>query len=308
MWLAVVRLTALFAAIGLATSRVGLVVHELGGHGGTAVAFGGEITDFRLFWFAGGWIQYHFDTPTPTALLVISLGGIAVQLVIGAALWLLLARGDSLARRLGRGAGGALVIHAGWYFATGLWHGYGDGTLAYRAVGDARYPIAILVGLGTCAVAFAVARLVLGALAASLPGSRNARIAGVIVAALLAGGIQAGLALGEVAVRGDSTYGAIMKPERERMIARELAAWQRTQQRPITDAERAAQERAIADRHHREPPFAPLLAVLLLAAVAVGAARARPAADPLRWRHVAIAGAIAAGTILAVMTIDAVFH
>jgi hypothetical protein len=316
-WLAVVRLTGLFVGVGLATSRIGLIVHELAGHGGAAVAFGGEVSDFRLFWFAGGWIRYHFEDPTPGAMLVISLAGLIIEAVIGVALWLLLSAKDSIARRLARGVGGALVIHAGWYFATGTWHGYGDGLLTYRAVGDWRYPIAIATGLVTCGVAFVVARLLLGTLAAAVPGGRWRRIAGLVTAAVLAGTLQVGLALGEVRIRGDATYGAIMKPQGDRMTARELAAWQREQARrgvQVTEAERAEQQRRLAARH-REPPFAPILALALAVAIAFGASRARLAIDPARaggdpltTRLVAIVGAIAVGSILAVMTIEAVFH
>src|SRR5262249_8470985 len=55
-WLAAVaRLTGLLAGVSLATSRLGLLVHELVGHGGVAIALGGHVTDVTLFWFAGGW-------------------------------------------------------------------------------------------------------------------------------------------------------------------------------------------------------------------------------------------------------------
>jgi len=151
---------------------------------------------------------------------------------------------------------------------------------------------------------------VLGALAASIPapdGWSRARIAGVVVAALLAGGLQIALALGEVAVRGDSTYGAIMTRERDRAVERELLAWQRAHARATVD-ERAVQQRVIEDAHPREPPFAPVLALLLVAAVVVGARRARPPTTPVTTRLLVTSAAIAAGTIVVVMTIDAVFH
>jgi hypothetical protein len=309
-WLAVARLTGLLAGTGLATSRLGLVAHELVGHGGFAIACGGEITEARLFWFAGGWIQYKLAEPSNGAVLAISLGGIIVETVIGLALWFALARKDTLARRVCRGIGAALMIHAGWYLATGTWHGYGDGVLIHRELGSLRYPVAIATGLVACGIAFAGARLVLGALAASLPGTRGARIAGMAIAVLVAGALQVGLAVGEVRVRGDNTYGAIMKPERERLIARELAEWQREQARlgaQISDAERDARARALAEQH-RELPFAPVLAVLLAAAVALGAARARGAAGAVSTRLVAITVAVAAGSIATVIALDAAFH
>jgi hypothetical protein len=309
--LATTRLAALLAAICLATSRVGLIVHELVGHGGTAIALGGQVSDFRLFWFAGGWIRYDFPGASREDLLAVQLGGVVLEGVIGAALWFLLARRDGIAVRILRGVGAALVIHAAWYFATGTWHGYGDGAIAYRMFGDLRYPAAMAGGLVACAMTFACARLVFGSFLAHVPGGRKAKIAGVALATVVAAGLQIGLALGEVSVRGDSTYGAIMRPERERVVARELAAWQREQQRKgaaIDAARRIAEQRRLAAKHPTEPPFAPVLAFALLAMVFAGAWRARASAGAITNRHVAIAAALAASSIVAVITIDAVFH
>lgn len=309
-WRAVLRLTGLFVALGLVTSRVGLVVHELVGHGGTAVACGGDILDVQLFWFGGGWIRYDLGAPSHAAILAISLGGIAVELACGVALWWLSRvrpDGDPLRRKLVRGIAGALLVHAAWYFSTGTWHGYGDGVAVHRALGAWRYPSAIAVGLAACAIAYATSRRVLGALARTLPGPRGRRVAGFVLAAIVAGGFQAGLAIGEVRVRGDATYGAIMRPERERVAARELAAWQRAQAArgiAITEAEREAEARLLVARH-REPPFTPFLLGLLAIAVIAGAARARDeAVEPISSRLLAIAGGLAAGSIGLVIAID----
>src|SRR5262249_45049742 len=118
--------------------------------------------------------------------------------------------------------------HAGWYFSTGAWHGYGDGTLLYRELGDARIPVAIAGGVATCAVAFAVARGVVGAIVATLP---SRRVAGALIAMTLAAALNIGLDLGQLAIRHDSTYGAIVAHERDRQIARDLAAWLASQRR-----------------------------------------------------------------------------
>lgn len=303
---------------GLAASRVGLVVHELGGHGGFAVAQGGEINALKLFWFAGGWINYSIEDPTAAGAMLASMGGLVVELVLGGALWIGLARADRRATdagstRLGirilRGAGAAIVGHAGWYFATGTWHGFGDGLPTYRALGDARYPIAIAAGVLTCAVAFACARLVFGAFVAVVPGTR--RIVGVVVA-----GLTAAMLLGvpvaiELSMRADTRYGAIIRPEAERLAEREAAAWQREMQRRGTTIDREAREaeaRRLAARH-REPPFLPVLAVLVAAAVVLGAWRARGAAGAvLTGRLLILGAAVGAGSLAAVIAIDAAFH
>ena len=106
----VARLAVLVAFVALATSRLGLVAHELLGHGGMALAVGARILEVRLFWFAGGWIRY-VGAPDLAAVLAISMAGIAVELAAGTALWLA-ARGDSLGRRVLRTIGAGLVLHA----------------------------------------------------------------------------------------------------------------------------------------------------------------------------------------------------
>ena len=117
----VLRLAGLLACVVLATSRLGLVAHELVGHGGAALAVGGHVTGVHLFYFAGGWIRYRGVTSTAAAVTV-AMGGIAIELLAAAALGLA-ARGDGVGARLVRGIACALVVHATWYLATGTWHG-----------------------------------------------------------------------------------------------------------------------------------------------------------------------------------------
>jgi hypothetical protein len=303
--LAVTKLTALLACCGLATSRLGLVVHELVGHGGAAIAAGGEVTDVWLFYFAGGWIRFH----APGGELAIALGGIVVEVVVGAAL-AVAARGDGLGARIVRAIGCALVIHAAWYLAVGTFHGFGDGVRLHRALGDRAWLVAVPAGAVACAAAFIGARVVLGPLASTIPGGRRARLAGAALAIAVAGGLQLGAAAGEVAVRRDAAYAAIMRPERERVIARELAAWDEAQRRAgaaPTDAARAAMEATLA-RAHRTFPFAYVLGACTLLAIALGAARSRTSPPAvLAPRLLVVAGALAAGSIALVIALDAAF-
>ena len=299
----VLRLAVLLAAIALATSRIGLVGHELVGHGGMVLAVGGEVLDVKLFYFAGGWIRYRLAEPTLAPLLAIAMAGIALEFIVGLALWLLV-RGDTLGRRVVRGIGAALVVHATWYLATGAFHGFGDGLVLYRALGDARAAVAIAAGLVTCGAAFLAARGVLGALAATQRGGARARVIGVIVAALLAGGLHAGLAVGELALRRDATYKATMRPERDRVIDKELAAWQRAQGDAVNDAAKR-RERLRLEQTHRTFPFVWLLGFATVLAVLAGAWRAkRYAAEPIGNRLIAVAIGVALGAICAVIVLD----
>jgi hypothetical protein len=303
----VLRLATLLAAIALATSRIGLIGHELVGHGGMALAFDARIIDVQLFWFAGGWIRYQLSEPSLPAVLAIAMAGIGLELAVGLALWSLV-RGESLGRKLARGVGAALVVHATWYLATGAFHGFGDGLVLYRALGDARIPVAIAAGLVTCIAAYLAARSVLGVLAATLSGSAKARVGGVILAAVLAGGLHAGLAAGELAVRRDATYTATMRPQRERDIARELAQWQREQAAhgdQVNEAARRAEQARLAAKH-KTFPFVWLLAVATVGSVIAGAVRARKSPEErIASRLLAITSVVAFGAICAVVLIDA---
>ena len=302
----VLRLAALLAGIALATSRIGLIGHELLGHGGVALACGAQIVDVELFWFAGGWIRYQLAEPTLPTVLAIAMAGIGLELIVGAGLWLLL-RGDTLGRRLVRAVGAALVVHATWYLATGAFHGFGDGLVLYRVLGAARVPVAIAAGLVTCTAAFFAARAVLGVLTSTLPGSPRARIAGVIVAAVLAGGFHAVLAVGELEVREDATYGAVMEHQRDRDIAAELAKWQREQAargQAIDDVQRRAERERIAAKHPPFP-FVWLLAAATVAAVVAGALRAKKVGDQrIPRRLLFVTAAVAVVAICAVIVID----
>ncbi|MEO8841061.1 MAG: hypothetical protein ABI591_15380, partial [Kofleriaceae bacterium] len=266
----VLRLTGLLLAVALATSRFGLLGHELVGHGGTALVVGGRVTDVQLFWFAGGWIRYQFASPPGVAaLLAIAMGGVAIEALCGVALWTLV-RGATLGRRLVRAIGATFVVHATWYFATGAWHGYGDGQLLYRELGSARFPVAIAAGVITCVCGFLAARQIVGPLVATA-----SRPWLVVVAAVLAGGLHAGLAVGEVRLRRDTTYADVMQPERERAVDRDLerwAAYESTHGGKVTDARRAA-EHARLERVHHTFPFVWLLAVCAVLSILAGAWR-----------------------------------
>lgn len=306
-WTAVLRLAALVTAVGLATSRLGLVVHELIGHGGATLAVGGTVTNVQLFWFAGGWIRFE----ATHGELAIALGGIVIESAVGIALWIGLARRTSLGGRIAHAIGAVLVLHATWYLATGTWHGYGDGVMLHRDLGDTKWLVAIPAAAITLGAAFVGARCVLGALAATVPGTQRARIAGTAIALVIAGGIQLGAALGEVQLRRDATYTATMRPERERAVARELAQWTeqqaRERQRP-SEEERARMQRVLADRHATFP-FAIVLAVLTVIAAGLGALRARGAAEgPVATGLLGRSAVYALGSIALVIAIDVVFH
>lgn len=293
----VLRLGALLACVALATTRLGLLAHELVGHGGTAMAVGGKVTEVRLFWFAGGWIRYA-GVPSAAAALAVAMGGIAVETVCGTALWFAV-RGDTLGRRIVRGCAAAIVLHASWYLATGAFSGYGDGILLYNVLGSARIPVALAAGAVTCGAAFLGAREVLGALAATQP---RHRIAGTVTALALAGGLHAGLTFGELRVRQDRLYAGMMKPERTREVARDVMRWDR--EHPEAAApERAAELQRIEAAHPPTFPFMLALALATAASVLAGAFRAKPGQGGITRRLLlqwAVTAVIAIAVVIAV--------
>lgn len=291
----VLRLGALLACVALATSRFGLLAHELVGHGGTAVVVGAHVVEVKLFWFAGGWIRY-VGAPSVAAALAIAMGGIAVETVAGVAL--VCVRGATLGRRIVRGIGYALVLHASWYLATGAFSGFGDGVLLYRELGSARLVVAVAAALVTCTMGYLGAREVLGALAAT----QRRPLAGTALAVVLAGGLHAALAIGELRLRRDPTYAETMAPERERQITAELAQW-RASHPTAAEPERAAAAQGIEQAHPRSFPFTAVLAIATVLAVGAGARRAKPGAGPITRRLLitwAVAAAIAIAIVIAV--------
>jgi hypothetical protein len=272
----VIRLTLLLTCAALTTSRLGLIGHELVGHGGAAVICGARITDVQLFWFAGGWIRYRLSEPSFGCALFITMAGIGLELLVGLAL-AVFARGESLGRRVVRGIGMALVLHGSWYLATGAFHGFGDGLLLYRWLGGARIPVAIAAGLVTWAATFIGAREVVGTLASTV----SRRVAGTLVAFAIAGGFHAALTIGELRVRRDATYVETMKPERERVIAQELARWERAQPTQVSPEAKRVEAAKIANSHPTFP-FVWILALCTAMAAVLGIIKTkRPAATAI---------------------------
>jgi hypothetical protein len=317
----VLRLAGLLAAIALATSRIGLIGHEVVGHGGVALAAGARVTEVELFWFAGGWIRYALPEPSLASVVAISIAGIAVELVIGMALWLGIrpkmepggpaptGENETLGRRIVRGVGTGLVVHGTWYLATGAFHGFGDGIVLYRVLGDARVPVAVAAGLATCIATFLGARAIVAPLVRTLPGTTRRRAVGLAIAALLGGGLHAALTIGELRMRRDPSYAQVMRTERDRRIARELQAWEREQAGRGAEPSPSAQrlERGRLERTHRTFPFVVVLALATLASLIFGIARTRGGRDE-RLAHGLLVRAvvIALASICAVIVLGAV--
>jgi hypothetical protein len=316
----VVRLTLFLTGLGLAASRLGLVLHELVGHGGVALALGGRVVEVSLFWFGGGWARTWQPDATVASALAVDLGGITVELVAGALLWgmgrRLAAAGtraagaisaaegagapDASRRRLlladcCRLVGALFVTHGLWYAATGTWHGFGDGARLHQLLGAARDPVAVALGGGVCAVAAVATRRLCHAFAPALAGSTPTRLRAVMAAAGLAAGLHAALTFGELAIRRDDTYRQTMRTAEQRETEARVAQWRAElarRGRVPADAEANSKARELAP----PPPFpfARVLAATALLAVLAGAWSLRHA----RWELVSSRPALADGDVV----------
>jgi hypothetical protein len=209
-------LSLVLFAIALVTSRVMLVLHEWVGHGLTAVAVGGQITGHRLFFFGGGFVSYRRAEPFSLGeSLLVSLGGIGVELLAGGLALLASRRATSVAARVALAAFAlAVLVHAGFYLITGTHHVFGDGRALAKALGGAR-PVFVAVASGLLIGAgYALASRLTVALGPWLLAStRGSRLAWAAGAAGLATALHGGLMQLEQVLRTeDATYGRIMRP------------------------------------------------------------------------------------------------
>lgn len=301
---ALLPLAALTFAVALATSRYGLVVHELVGHGGTAVVLGGHVDGVRLFWFGGGWVSYHAAAWSTAEVLAVTLGGIATEWLAATALALLARRTAGVRRLVLAGAATGFAIHGGMYLSLGTYYGSGDGTILHHLLGGWRPLVWAPAGAICVVAAWLGAAAVTPILRAYAPARRQLALIGV--ALVVGGAAHVGLLVAERTIRVDPVYTAIMKTEGQRQVEHDVAV-ARAAHPQVTPEELAAIRRA-SEQQHRPFPFGPLLMALVAAAAIASMMRTRPDPAPreLPWRAVAGPAALAALGVLVVALIDAI--
>ncbi len=280
------RLFALVASVVLLTSRVMLLVHEFGGHAAPARLFGGRVTGWYLFLFAGGRVSYRVAQLDVGRRLVLTLGGIALELVIGAVA-LLLAR-----RRRARpvvafcclSVGTVLVGHAAVYLARGVHYGFGDGAFLAQRLGEARVTVVVAASALAVGVAMAGGRR-LARLPAALFGGTRRRAAGATLlvfacAALLHGA----LAFAEIRWFPDPAWVAVMEDASvataRAALAQRIADAKRRGE-PIPSREEQERMMEALERARRPWPLDPLLATAVVAGLVAGVLRgARDSREP----------------------------
>ena len=300
---ALLPLAALTFVVALATSRYGLVIHELAGHGGTAIALGGHVQGVHLFWFGGGWVTYQGNGWTTADVLAVTLGGIATEWIAAVVLALLARRRQGLGRLVLAGAATGFAIHGGMYLAVGTFYGSGDGTLLHQLLGDWRPLVWAPAAVVCVGAAWLGARTVAPILRAHAPATAQLMLIGLALA--IGGAAHLALLLGERAVRPDATYTAIMKTEGQRAVERDVAVARAAHATPaqLDEVERTSRER------NRPFPFTPCLIAAIAAAAVFAFSRSRPADRPaaLAWWQIRAPALVAFLGVVLVVACDAFF-
>jgi hypothetical protein len=310
LWSRAARLAAILFLVALLTSRLSLIAHELVGHAAVAAVFGGDLRDWHLFLFAGGYVDTVRDQPwTSGESLAISLGGIAVELVAGAVLVLVArrARPGSLRRFTLLAFGIVDLLHGGYYLTAGTFHGYGDGITLHRSLGDHR-PWLLVPGTALLlGGAFLAGRAALGAMRDWLAPLRPRTQAAVIAAGLVfACGLHATLTWTELRVARREVYASTMRPESDRQADQEVAIFVSREKSRGAPPPPAVVEKLRSDlrAQHRRFPFAQTLAAAMVVAFVAGGAlrrRAASAAQPTPgWKPVGVLAAVTTGSVLLV--------
>ncbi len=300
-----------------------LLAHEFGGHAAPAKLFGGRVTGWYLFMFAGGRVSYRVPVLATGQRLVVTLGGIAIELVFGAVAFV-------LARRMRERAvaafclvavGTVVVGHAAIYLARGVHYGFGDGAFLAQRLGGAREIVVFAASALAVGIALSGGRR-LARLPASLFRGSPRRIAGATLLVFACAGLTHGaLAVAETRWFPDPAWVAVMENASVAAARAELAqriaeAKRRGEALPSTEEQERMME--ALERARRPWPLDPVLLIAVIAALIAGVVRetrdvrgkkndADDAALP-SWRTVGrVAGAlvVAIGVILVLRAVGA---
>jgi len=272
------RLSVLVASVVLLTSRVMLLVHEFVGHAAPAVLFGGRVTGWYLFLFAGGRVSYRLGPLDSGRRLVVSLGGIALELVIGAVAFLLARalRDRATAAFCQLCVGTVLVGHSAMYLARGVHYGFGDGAFLAQRLGGARVIVVVAASALAVGVAIAGGRRLSRFAASFFAGTPRRVASAVLLVFACAGLVHGGLAFTEVRCFSDPTWVRVMEAAsvvaaRDEVARRIAEARARGEQPP--SAEEQARMMEALERARRPWPLDPFLVLAVVTGLGVGVVR-----------------------------------
>jgi hypothetical protein len=200
--------------------RIGMLLHEFGGHALAWRLLGGRVIAFKLFVFGGGWVYGRWPLTVADSsllsMLIVQLSGIAVELIVGMPLALLAVSRITrrTTRRLAVATSSVLIVHAFFYLVLCAYYGSGDGATLFHIVhGRIRAAFLITTAGLTISAAFMVSYLFSPVMRTWVTGCRRQQglaliVLGVFSAALL----HAILTAGESIIVKDRIYAEIKTP------------------------------------------------------------------------------------------------
>ncbi len=315
-WRKVLLVDLALLAVMVLASRAALVLHEVAGHALVARAVGADRVSIRMSAFGGGYVEWKYPAskrPSPFEKACVRLSGIALNLVTGAAAWI-------LARRLRRRGflyagvfafGVGSVVGGLVYLSNGFYYGSGDPTGFAPATEDIRAWQWVWIPLVPCAAgaAWLGARHYLDFLAGRASLDRGWKrivwtLGTVGVAGLAYGGLW--LAFRDTKIEG-STYQ--WRVEKEMARERQIRAAEQVV-RPLPPGTPGTQNlppprpavRPEEVKHRVPPPVGPIVlaaSVALAALVSLGRARPPEGRGELRLWPAPVLALAAAGVVLA---------
>lgn len=279
---AFVRLSLLVASVALLTSRVMLLVHEFVGHAAPATLFGGRVVGWYLFVFAGGRVSYRLPALGTGQRLVVTLGGIALEVVFGVAAFALARRLRARAREREvvafclHATGTVLIGHGAIYLARGVHYGFGDGAFLAQLLGGTRIVVVALASVLAVGVAAAGGRRLARFAADFFAGSLRRVASAVLLVFACAGAVHGALAFTEVRYASDAVWGRVMEPASvvaaRDEVARRLAEAKRRGEDAPSPEEQARLTKEL-ERARRPWPLDPFLVPATVAALIAGVLR-----------------------------------
>lgn len=300
--------------------RIGMLLHEFGGHALAWRLLGGKVVDFKLFVFGGGWLYGHRPLAaadsSALSLLMVQLSGIAVELIVGTPLALLAVSRITLrtTRRLAAATSGVLIVHAFFYLVLCAYYGSGDGAALSRILQHGRIREAFLVatvGL-TIWAAFMVSYLFSPAIRSWAGGCRRRRgLALIVLGVFSAASLHAVLTAGERIVMKDRTYAEIKTPVNVRLKEKVLAGLVSNYRKRYgrePDQDRIATERAALEAEYGQFPIQIPLAAAVLTALTAGFFFSKrnnhTEGDPITWKDVGWLGGLSAFAVVLILFLN----
>jgi len=208
--------------------RLGLITHEFIGHGIPCYAFGGEIGEFRLFLFGGGWINYSIQEVIHSKglfpAIIVQISGVLSEIVIGSALIFLI---RFLKVRLVRAIIISLIlilfVHASYYFTISMYYGTGDGSPLYFFLNEpTRLLFVALMSMLTVSIAYVLSLKYSPFIRTwVILEKKKDYIIVFCLSALIAGLFHGTLTIGEQYFSRDKHYASLKTPEN--VVQKEIA-------------------------------------------------------------------------------------